>query len=68
MSLCIAAAGKIMTLAATSFTLSWTHSVEKTEWVEQWQVVHGGLQVISARVHGSGAGVALPDDAVLTLR
>ena len=32
MMLCIAAAGIITALATPSFTLSWTHSVERTQW------------------------------------
>jgi hypothetical protein len=66
MSLCILAAGKLLTLAATAFTLTWTHSVEKTAWFEQWQVVDGGLKVVEARVQGSGAGMDPPEGAVLT--
>lgn len=66
MSLCILAGGKLLTLAATAFTLTWTHSVEKTEWFEAWQVVDGGLKVVEARVEGSGAGMDPPEGAVLT--
>lgn len=65
MSLCIAAAGTLVTLAVSTFTLSWTHSVEKVEWWEQWQVTPAGLQVVKARVKGSGAGMEPPDGAVL---
>ncbi|HTN63250.1 MAG TPA: DUF1850 domain-containing protein [Devosia sp.] len=64
MSLCIATAGTILAVVASSFSLSWTHSVEKTEWVEYWQVQQGRLALVSASVKGSGAGVAIPDDAV----
>ncbi|MGO4839058.1 DUF1850 domain-containing protein, partial [Rhizobiaceae sp. 2RAB30] len=38
MSLCVVAAGKTTVLAASLFTLSWTHSVEKTRWEEDWRV------------------------------
>lgn len=64
MSICIATAGSIVTLLAGSFSLSWTHSVEKTEWVEHWQVENNRLALVSARVQGSGAGIDLPPDAV----
>lgn len=63
MSLCILAAGKLTTLAALSFSLSWTHSVEKVEWREQWlvlpagQVTPAGLVLLEAAVKGSGAGM-----------
>lgn len=64
MSLCIASAGGMMALLAGSFSLSWTHSVEKTLWVEHWQVVGNRLALVSAGVEGSGAGIDLPEDAV----
>jgi hypothetical protein len=56
-ALCILAAGKTLTLAAAAFTLSWTHSVEKTEWRESWALTPAGLQLTEARVKGSGAGM-----------
>jgi hypothetical protein len=63
-SLCIAIGGKVVMLAVSTFTLSWTHSVEKTEWTERWAVTPGGLVVTEARVEGSGAGMEPPDGAV----
>lgn len=66
MSLCIAASGAIIALAANAFTLSWTHSVEKTEWVEHWVVENDRLKVVEATVQGSGAGIDLPDNAIRT--
>ncbi|MEZ5476052.1 MAG: DUF1850 domain-containing protein [Thiolinea sp.] len=65
MSLCVLTAGKTLTLAVSLFTLSWTHSVEKTGWQEDWQVTEQGLQLLQARVKGSGAGMEPGDDAVL---
>ncbi|TPN41734.1 DUF1850 domain-containing protein [Mesorhizobium sp. B1-1-6] len=65
MSLCILAAGKTVTLAAAAFTLSWTHSVERTRWEEHWKVMPSGLQVTEARIKGSGAGMEPPEGAVL---
>ena len=55
--LCILAAGKTLALAATAFTLSWTHSVEQTEWREAWALTAQGLVLTEARVKGSGAGM-----------
>lgn len=66
MSLCIAASGTILTLAASAFSLSWTHSVEKTNWAEEWIVQSHRLVLVQASVEGSGAGISLPDDAVRT--
>lgn len=45
--------------------LSWTHSVEKIEWQEDWRVTPQGLQIVQARVKGSGAGMEPPPDARL---
>lgn len=64
MPLCILAAGKTTVLAASAFTLSWTHSVEKVRWEENWRVTPAGLEIVEARVKGSGAGMEPPDDAV----
>ncbi|MEW9836502.1 DUF1850 domain-containing protein [Mesorhizobium marinum] len=65
MSLCILAAGKTTVLAATAFTLSWSHSVEKTRWEEDWRVTPAGLEIVEARVEGSGAGMEPAEGAVL---
>ncbi|WP_084508407.1 DUF1850 domain-containing protein [Mesorhizobium sp. WSM3224] len=65
MSLCILAAGKTVTLAVAAFTLSWTHSVERTRWQEDWEVSPAGLQVVEARVKGSGAGMEPPAGSTL---
>ena len=63
MSLCILAAGKVTVLAVSTFTLSWTHSVEKVRWEEDWRVTPAGLEIAEARVKGSGAGMDPPEDA-----
>jgi hypothetical protein len=65
MSLCILAAGKTVALSVAAFTLSWTHSVERTRWEEDWKVTPTGLQVVEARIKGSGAGMEPPEGAVL---
>jgi hypothetical protein len=64
-SLCIVTAGKTLTLAVAAFTLSWTHSVEKTGWQEDWKLTPSGLQVVQARIRGSGAGMEPPEGSVL---
>lgn len=64
--ICLAAAGKTTVFAATAFTLSWMHSIEKTRWEESWQVSAGRLELVEARAKGSGAGLDPPDDAVLS--
>jgi len=57
MSLCVLAGGKMLVLAATAFTLSWTHSVEKIRWTEHWLATPAGLVVDMGRVEGSGNGI-----------
>ena len=65
MSLCLLAGGKTIMLAVSAFSLSWTHSVQKTEWRERWQVTPAGLELAEAAVKGSGAGMEPGPDAVL---
>ena len=58
MSVCLTLGGASLVVAASSFTLSWTHSVERTEWRERWTLTEKGeLQLREARVRGSGAGM-----------
>lgn len=65
--LCIMALGGavLAALPGPSFTLSWTHSVEKTEWRESWRIADGRLVAEEARVKGAGAGMEPPADARL---
>jgi hypothetical protein len=65
LSLCLALAGVVKTLSIAAFTLAWTHSIEKTEWQEDWRVTTAGLELVQARVKGFGAGMEPPSDARL---
>lgn len=65
MPLCLILSGKTTVIAATAFTLSWTHSVERTRWEEDWRLTPAGLEITQARVKGSGAGMEPPEGAVL---
>ena len=65
MSLCLASAGVVKSLALAAFTLAWTHSVERVEWQEDWRVSGEGLELAQARVKGSGAGMEPPPEARL---
>lgn len=65
MSLCIVSLGQTVVLAAEFFSLSWTHSVEGTRWEERWRASEAGLQILEARIKGSGAGMEPPDGAIL---
>jgi hypothetical protein len=62
---CLMVGAKAVTLASALFTLSWTHSVEKTGWSETYTVTAKGLQLTEARVMGSGAGMDPGPGAVL---
>jgi hypothetical protein len=65
LSLCLASAGVVKTLSIAVFTLAWTHSIEKVEWQEDWRVTPQGLELVLARVKGSGAGMEPPREARL---
>jgi hypothetical protein len=65
MSLCILSLGQSLALSVELFSLSWTHSVEGTRWEEKWRVSEVGLQIIEARIKGSGAGMEPSQGAVL---
>jgi hypothetical protein len=65
MSLCLSAGGVTLALTLETFSLSWTHSVERTVWREEWRVTEAGLVIESAAISGSGAGMEVPEGAVL---
>lgn len=65
MSACLLLAGKPLALASGLFMLGWTHSVEKSAWLELWQVQGPELVLMEARVRGSGAGMEPGEGAVL---
>jgi hypothetical protein len=52
-------------LLVSAMTLAWTHSVEKTLWEEDWRAGPAGLELVEARVQGSGAGMEPPPGARL---
>ena len=58
-------AGAVALAVSHGFTLSWTHSVERIEWVENWQVRDGRLHLTQAAIRGSGAGMEPGEGAVL---
>lgn len=67
--ICLATIGLTLALPVHGFTLSWTHSIEKILWQEDYQVVQAGgaahLLLVDARIRGSGAGMEPPADARL---
>lgn len=68
--ICLAAAGLMLSVPTPTFTLGWTHSIEKIQWEEDYTVVStpdgARLRLTEARIGGSGAGMEPPPDAVLT--
>lgn len=65
-ALCLGLAGVVwVQLPLSEFTLAWQHSVEKIRWEEDYRIGAAGLVLDAARVRGSGAGMDIPEDAVL---
>lgn len=62
---CLAVGAIAISLSGAAFSLHWTHSVEKEEWVERWSVQDQGLRLEEARVKGSGAGMEPGENARL---
>lgn len=63
MQFCLLAAGALIHLHVASFTLAWTHSVEKIRWEEDYRAAPGGIMVTQDRLQGTGAGMEPPPDA-----
>jgi hypothetical protein len=63
--ICLAAGALAATLPLSSFTLAWTHSIEKIRWEEDYRVVGTRLVLEEARIKGSGAGMEPPAGARL---
>ncbi len=61
--ICLVAGKVIAPLMAGAITLAWTHSVEKILWEEDWRSGPAGLELLEARVRGSGAGMEPPPEA-----
>lgn len=62
---CIAlvAGAAVAVLPAQAITLSWTHSVEKTGWEEDYSATAGGITITEARIEALGAGMEPPASA-----
>jgi len=56
-SLCLSAGDALARLTVAAFTLSWTHSIEKTLWEEDWVIKGQKLVLLESRVQGHGAGM-----------
>lgn len=67
MAVCLIQGVKVSVIAAQAFTLAWTHTVEKTDWEEDWRLLPADnvLSLETARIKGSGAGMEPAEDARL---
>jgi hypothetical protein len=65
MSLCLATGALVVALNASEITLSWVHSVQKTNWEEVWRAEASGVWLVEARIQGAGAGMEAPPEAKL---
>jgi hypothetical protein len=63
--LCLVAGSTVAPLLAGFITLAWTHSVERIAWEEDWRWTPAGVELVEARVRGSGAGMDPPPEARL---
>ena len=63
--ICLWAGKLVAPLMAGAMTLAWTHSVERIGWEEDWRSGAAGLELVEARVQGSGAGMEPPPEARL---
>lgn len=57
-------AGLLVAPLGEAVTLQWTHSIQKTLWAEDYRLQGDRLQLNSARVQGTGAGMEPPPDAI----
>jgi hypothetical protein len=58
-------AGLLLAVLDDTVTLSWTHSIQKTVWEEDYRREGNVLRLTEARVRGTGAGMEPPQSAVL---
>jgi hypothetical protein len=63
MELCLFAGASMIRLGVAALTLAWTHSVEKTQWEEDWRLTAQGLVIVESRIEGTGAGMEPPANA-----
>jgi hypothetical protein len=56
MTTCLLIGAIALALPTPDFTLHWTHSVERSEWAETYQITGQTLTLTRAAIKGSGAG------------
>lgn len=65
MTFCLMVGAALLSLPTPDFTLRWTHSVEKIDWLENWQIAGSNLTLTRVAIKGSGAGMEPADNAKL---
>lgn len=65
LGICLVAGAMNVFVPATNFTLAWMHSIEKIRWEEDYAVRDGALDLLEARIRGTGAGMEPPEGATL---
>lgn len=60
----LAAGASLVVLPSQTMTLTWTHTVEKTSWEEDYAASADGLAIVEARIEAVGAGMEPPASAV----
>lgn len=67
MEICLAAVLSATVLARlpAHVTLAWEHTVEKVRWEEDYVAHDRALELVEARVRGTGAGMEMPAEAEL---
>ena len=65
MTACLMVGAMALALTTPNFTLRWSHSVEKIEWVETYAITSQTLTLTRAAIKGSGAGMEPSDTARL---
>ena len=63
--LCLATAAMVVAIPASSFTVAWTHSIEKVRWEEDYRIEGLRLHAVEARVKGLAVRVEPPAGARL---
>lgn len=58
------AAGVLVASLGNDVTVRWLHSIEKARWEEDYRSDGRALQLVEARVRGTGAGMEPPQQAV----
>lgn len=63
---CIAllAGATFVVLPTQTMTLTWTHTVEKTRWEEDYSASAEGIVIMEARIEAIGAGMEPPASAI----